>query len=216
MLKKILMSVVMLTSFVLIGCNLSTDTTNQTTILTTTITSTTSDQTTETDTTTTNNTTGETTIIYVVSFDSKGGSAVNPNYVLSGSTTTLPISEQEGYTFLGWTLNDNPDDEIILEPFQPTSDMTLYAKWIINQYTIVFDTDGGSEVAPITQDYDTLVLQPEDPIKEGFIFIGWFTDSELSSLYDFSTMPSENITVYAGWEAEDWSDVETYLAIEIP
>lgn len=69
----------------------------------------------------------------------------------------------------------------------------MYAKWAANTYTITFDTAGGSEIAPITQDYGTVITAPEAPTREGYTFIGW--DKAIPE-----TMPAENITLKARWK----------------
>ena len=69
----------------------------------------------------------------------------------------------------------------------------MYAKWAANTYTITFDTAGGSEIAPITQEYGTHITAPADPTREGYTFIGW--DTEIPT-----TMPAENITLKARWK----------------
>ena len=75
----------------------------------------------------------------------------------------------------------------------PAENMTVTAQWEINQYKITFDTNGGSEIAPITQDYGTAITAPADPTREGYTFIGW--DMEIPA-----TMPAENITLKAKWK----------------
>ena len=75
---------------------------------------------------------------------------------------------------------------------------TLYAQWTVNQYTITFDTDGGSLIDPITQDYGTDVTVPAAPTKNGYTFKGW--DQEIPE-----TMPAENITITAQWTAVEYS-----------
>lgn len=195
--------------FLFVGCgSLSTSIVSTTSLSTLT--------TTETDSSTTENTTVDTTMVYVVSFDVGQGSDVSSMTVTNGSAINLPISVREGYTFLGWTLMDSEETEIIIEPFQPNSNITLYAKWSINQYTISFNTNGGIAIDSITQDYNTNISQPENPTKDGYTFGGWYLDIELTNEYVFSTMPSENITVYAKWDIIDWSDIELYLANLIP
>ena len=74
----------------------------------------------------------------------------------------------------------------------PAENMTVKAQWEINQYTITFDTNGGSEIAPITQDYGTAITAPADPTRKGYTFKGW--DKEIPK-----TMPAENITITARW-----------------
>ena len=71
----------------------------------------------------------EETITFVVSFDVGQGSDVNPIDVESGSSINLPVSVREGYNFLGWTHTNSGETEIITEPYYPSSNITLYAKW---------------------------------------------------------------------------------------
>ena len=75
----------------------------------------------------------------------------------------------------------------------PAENITVKAQWKINQYTITFDTNGGSEIAPITQDYGTEITAPDNPTRKGYTFKGW--DKEIPK-----TMPAENITITARWK----------------
>ena len=108
---------------------------------------------------------------------------INQNY---GTPVTVPDDPtREGYTFIGWDI-PFPDK-------MPAKIMTITAQWKINQYTITFDTAGGSKIAPITQDYGTSITAPANPTREGYTFMGW--DKEIPA-----TMPAENITITAQWE----------------
>ena len=123
---------------------------------------------------------------YTITFDTAGGSAIAPITQDYGTVITAPKAPtREGYTFIGW------DKEI--PTTMPAENVTITAKWEINQYTITFDTAGGSEIAPITQDYGTAITAPADPTREGYTFIGW--DMEIPT-----TMPAENITLKAKWK----------------
>ena len=123
---------------------------------------------------------------YTITFDTAGGSEIAPITQDYGTAITVPADPtREGYTFIGW------DKEI--PTTMPTENMTVTAQWKINRYTITFDTAGGSEVAPITQDYETAITAPADPTREGYTFIGW--DREIPK-----TMPAENITLKARWK----------------
>ena len=75
----------------------------------------------------------------------------------------------------------------------PAENITITAQWKINQYTITFDTAGGSDIDPITQDYGTAITAPANPTREGYTFIGW--NKEIPQ-----TMPAENITITAQWK----------------
>ena len=123
---------------------------------------------------------------YTITFDTAGGSEIAPITQDYGTVITAPEAPtREGYTFIGW------DKEI--PTTMPAENMTVTAQWEINQYTITFDTNGGSEIAPITQDYGTAITAPADPTREGYTFIGW--DREIPK-----TMPAENITLKAKWK----------------
>ena len=123
---------------------------------------------------------------YTITFDTAGGSEIAPITQDYGTAITAPADPtREGYTFIGW------DKEI--PTTMPAENMTVTAQWEINQYTITFDTNGGSEIAPITQDYGTAITAPEAPTREGYTFLGW--DMEIPT-----TMPAENITLKAKWK----------------
>ena len=123
---------------------------------------------------------------YTITFDTAGGSEIAPITQDYGTVITAPEAPtREGYTFIGW------DKEI--PTTMPAENMTVTAQWKINRYTITFDTAGGSEVAPITQDYGTNITAPEAPTREGYTFMGW--DREIPT-----TMPAENITLKARWK----------------
>ena len=123
---------------------------------------------------------------YTITFDTAGGSEIAPITQDYGTAITVPADPtREGYTFIGW------DKEI--PTTMPAENMTVTAQWEINRYTITFDTAGGSEITPITQDYGTAITAPADPTREGYTFMGW--DREIPT-----TMPAENITLKARWK----------------
>lgn len=125
---------------------------------------------------------------YTVTFQSEGGSEV-ASQIRANTPAARPADPtKEGYTFIGWYKGEekwNFADAV-------TEAMTLTAKWQLNQYTITFDTAGGSEVAPITQDYGTTITPPAAPTRTGYTFAGW--DKTIPA-----TMPAENITLTARW-----------------
>ena len=122
---------------------------------------------------------------YTITFDTAGGSEIAPITQDYGTAIAAPADPtREGYTFKGW------DREI--PATMPAENMTITAKWVVNQYTITFDTAGGSAVAPITQNYGTAIAAPADPTREGYTFIGW--DKAIPT-----TMPAENMIITALW-----------------
>ena len=128
---------------------------------------------------------------YTITFDTNGGSEITPITQDYGTEITAPDNPtRKGYTFKGW------DKEI--PETMPAENITVKAQWEINQYTITFDTNGGSEIAPITQDYGTEITAPDNPTRKGYTFKGW--DKEIPK-----TMPAENITVKAQWEINQYT-----------
>ena len=128
---------------------------------------------------------------YTITFDTNGGSEIAPITQDYGTEITAPDNPtRKGYTFKGW------DKEI--PKTMPAENITVKAQWEINQYTITFDTNGGSEIAPITQDYGTEITAPDNPTRKGYTFKGW--DKEIPE-----TMPAENITVKAQWEINKYT-----------
>ena len=123
---------------------------------------------------------------YTITFGTDGGSAVAPITQDYGTAIAAPANPtREGYTFMGW------DKEI--PTTMPAENMTITAQWRINQYTVTFDTDGGSAVASITQDYGTAITAPADPTREGYTFMGW--DKKIPT-----TMPAGDMTITAKWK----------------
>ena len=128
---------------------------------------------------------------YTITFDTNGGSEIAPITQDYGTEITAPDNPtRKGYTFKGW------DKEI--PETMPAENITVKAQWEINQYTITFDTNGGSEIAPITQDYGTEITAPDNPTRKGYTFKGW--DKEIPK-----TMPAENITLKAQWEINQYT-----------
>ena len=123
---------------------------------------------------------------YTITFDTAGGSEIAPITQDYGTAIVAPADPtREGYTFIGWDME--------IPTTMPAENITVTAKWKVNSYTITFDTAGGSEIAPITQDYGTAIVAPADPTREGYTFIGW--DMEIPT-----TMPAENITLKGRWK----------------
>ena len=128
---------------------------------------------------------------YTIAFDTDGGSYIAPITQDYNTAVTAPENPSKtGYTFAGWDKN--------IPATMPAENVTIKAQWTINQYTITFDTDGGSTIDAITQDYGTKITAPADPTKTGYIFAGW--DKEIPE-----TMPAENLSIKARWNAEQYT-----------
>ncbi|NLC14122.1 MAG: InlB B-repeat-containing protein, partial [Chloroflexi bacterium] len=122
---------------------------------------------------------------YTITFDSNGGSAVADITAEFGKPITAPDDPtREGYTFDGW----HP----IVPTSMPAENRTVTAQWLINEYTITFDSDGGSAVSDITQDFDTGITAPDNPTREGYTFDGWLPIVP-------TTMPADDMIIAAQW-----------------
>ena len=142
---------------------------------------------------------------HTVTFDANGGSepedlpeedttAMPAKKVLHGSEYYLPECEfiaPIGKQFKAWQIDGT--EYPVNAPVTVTADITVKVLWENVRYTIIFDTNGGSEIAPVTQDYGTQITAPADPTREGYTFMGW--DKEIPM-----TMPAENITITAQWK----------------
>ena len=138
--------------------------------------------------------TGEVIGAYTVTFQSEGGSEVASQIRANTPAARPDNPTKEGYTFIGWY---NGESEWNFADAVAT-DLTLTAKWQINRYTITFDTAGGSEVAPITQDYGTTITPPAAPTRTGYTFAGW--DREIPT-----AMPAEDMTITARWTVNQYT-----------
>ncbi|MEE3468161.1 MAG: InlB B-repeat-containing protein [Eubacterium sp.] len=122
---------------------------------------------------------------YTITFDTDGAGKIEAITQDYDTAITAPANPtKEGYTFSKW-------DQTIPAKM-PAKNMTITALWTIKQYTITFDTDGGSTIAPITQDYGSVVSDPADPTKQGATFNGWTPSIP-------ATMPARDIQVKANW-----------------
>ena len=122
---------------------------------------------------------------YTITFDTAGGSEVPSITQDYGTAITPPAAPtRTGYTFAGW--------DKTIPTTMPAGDMAITAQWQLNQYTITFDTAGGSEVPSITQDYGTAITPPAAPTRTGYTFAGW--DKTIPT-----TMPAGDMTITARW-----------------
>ena len=129
-----------------------------------------------------------------------GSHAYDTAITLPGNTGGLA---KTGHTFAGWNTAANGSGTSYPAGGAytiGTADVTLYAQWSANPYTISFESNGGSPVNVQTVRYGSPAIEPEDPTRSGFAFVGWYTDHSLTSPYDF-VLPIGNadFTLYAGW-----------------
>ena len=141
---------------------------------------------------------------YTVTYDGNGndGGIVpsDANTYAGGVLLSIPadVPTKTGYTFTGWYNSADGQTYAAGTNFTIINNTTLTAQWNINQYTISFDSDGGSAVDPITQDYGTVVAAPADPTKSGYTFIEW-------SQAVPATMPATDMNLVAQWSLNHYT-----------
>ena len=141
---------------------------------------------------------------YNVAFESNGGSVVAAQTVADGSKAVKPSDPtKNGFTFDGW-YQDSTLSVVFDFNTAITGNITLYAKWLENSvvptnYTVTFESNGGSAVASQTVANGSKATKPSDPTRDGFTFGGWYQDATLSVAFDFDTTITTNVKVYAKW-----------------
>lgn len=138
--------------------------------------------------------TGAWDVTYQPGTNGSGNAVTDIKFYNDALTLRGALFTRTGYTQVGWATVDGGEKVYSFDDVYTKNEaLTLYPVWNTNKYTITFDTAGGSEIAPITQDYGTAITAPADPTREGYTFIGW--DKEIPT-----TMPAENITLKARWK----------------
>jgi len=152
-----------------------------------------------------------TVITYSIIYNSNGGTGTMANsshtYDVE-KTLNLNTFTRAGYTFDGWA--ETPDGAVKYTNGQSVknlsdtagSTVTLYAKWVDSAtvWTVVFETNGGSGVGDAVIIKNTTVSRPSpDPGRIGYIFDNWYSNVELSALFNFSSVVLSNMTLYAKW-----------------
>ena len=140
---------------------------------------------------------------YTITFKPENGGqdiVIKQDY---GTAITPPAAPtRTGYTFAGW--------DKTIPTTMPAGDMAITAQWQLNQYTITFDTAGGSEVPSITQDYGTAITAPANPTKTGYTFAGW--NREIPT-----AMPAGDMTITAQWQLNRYTiTFDTAGGSEVP
>ena len=132
-------------------------------------------------------------VTYLPGADGTGTAVTDIKLYNDALTLCGALFTRTGYTQTGWTTTDGGEKVYDLGGVYTTdAALTLYPAWTANRYTVTFDTAGGSEIAPITQDYGAAITAPADPTKTGYTFAGWSPALP-------SAMPAENLTLTAQW-----------------
>ena len=159
-------------------------------------------------------------LIFIVTFVNEGTKTTVT--IAKGDKLTAPTTQtKEGYRFDGWYYDNNGGKaKWNFDTYTVTRAMTLKAKWV-QTYTVAFDTNGGSAVAPVTVDAGSTVTKPADPMKSGHNFGGWYKDSTLQTPWNFANETvTADTTLYAKWTANppapSYDDPDPTYAVSAP
>lgn len=138
----------------------------------------------------------------VVTFDIQGGmGAVNKQELLKGEKAIEPLEDanpiKSGFRFGHWSLEKNGLEFSFDTPIE--KDTVLYAVWFeeyIETNEVIFDSNGGSPIDPITVNKGSIISKPENPTKEGYDFLEWRLNGYA---YNFSNKVEEDIVLIAEW-----------------
>ena len=150
-------------------------------------------------------------IIHRVSFTNPDGSVISYQEINENELLVQPVDPTKvGYRFDGWYL-----DAEFLTAYDfttaVTEELVIYAKWVPNQYQVVFESNGGTSIQGISVSFEDFVTEPVAPTKLGYDFIGWYTDEALTERYDFDSPIVGDLILYAKWEKEEVPVANVYL-----
>ena len=141
-----------------------------------------------------------------VSYETDGGTnaAGNPDIYYLGEEILLEDSEKSGYTFAGWYLSADFEEETavdMLDSYTYDTDITLYAKFVKSEYSITYILNGGTNAAgnPAYYTYGTGCTL-YSPVRSGHRFEGWYTDEAfINRITDIGMDASKDYILYAKW-----------------
>ena len=137
-----------------------------------------------------------------VELNTNGGNTLEAVKVLFGEKLTKPVDPTKtGYVFVAWYTDAALTQEYDFNT-AVTAAITLYAKWEATLHDVTFVTNGGTEIEAYKAAYDSKIVAPTEPTKEGFVFLGWYTEAEFTNLYDFNTIVTSSVTLHANWAAK--------------
>lgn len=138
-------------------------------------------------------------------FSTDGGSAIDAYVGKKGDLVEAPTSPtKDGLTFDAWYLDIDLTEKAEF-PITLTQNSIVYAKWVV---TLTFDTQGGQLIDPIVAEGGTPFVMPNDPVREGYVFVGWYTNKNYDENNRLSyVMPRTNTTAYARWQIREEGSV---------
>lgn len=142
-----------------------------------------------------------------VKLNPNGGNVSSKSVTVYYSLTygTLPVATRSGYTFVGWYTSETGGTRVTADTIVTfSSEHTLYARWTTNGYTVKLDPNGGSvSTNSVSIEYGAAYGRLPDPVRAGYVFLGWYTSKTGGDLITASTVMNTNAnhTLFAHWSA---------------
>jgi uncharacterized repeat protein (TIGR02543 family) len=138
---------------------------------------------------------------YEVGFMDEGNLVTNV-YAVYDTTITAPTAPtKDHYSFEGWYKEAALINEWNFNEDKLTGPMTLYAKWTPDTYTVSLHNNDGTGITSLAVAYNNIAKEPLAPTRTGYIFGGWYTDSEFNTPYIFTEAVTEDIHLFAKWDS---------------
>lgn len=142
---------------------------------------------------------------YALVFNGNGGSSKTLYRDSNEAVGEMPVSEREGYTFLGWFTAAEGGTEITTTTPINSEKETYYAHWSINQYRVSFDGNGGTNGTEIYDDYNKELGTLSESTRTGYTFLGWYTEKTGGQkINPTSKIPAKDVTYYAHWSINQY------------
>jgi len=154
--------------------------------------------------------TGPYTVTYYGNGNTSGTPPSDSMTYLSGSSVSLLGAGslvKTGHSFGGWNTAANGSGTSFAANttfVMGTANVSLYAKWTINNYTVSYNSNGGNLITSQIVPYNSITTAPIPPIRTGHAFAGWYSDSGLTTVFNFNTPIGANITLYAKWTTNSY------------
>ncbi len=149
-----------------------------------------------------------------VTFDAQGGTNINAIWIATGElVNAIEAPMRVGYTFDGWYKDAATTIPWDFDQDKVNSNLKLYAKWKVQDMTITFDSQGGSNVSQIITPFGKVIGTLSSPTKEGYQFLGWYSDMVGGTKLYETTLIQQDATYYAQWECIPYK-IEYILGME--
>ncbi len=154
---------------------------------------------------------------YSVSFETNGGNNISIQFITNGNQAIQPSNPtKNGFTFGGWYSDSSFNNAYDFDT-PVTTDITLYAKWVV---TVTFNLGGGvgneTTEPQILEINDYAIAPNQSPTRNGFDFVGWYDAPTDGSEWEFETTPiTTNTTIYAIWESQGGGSIVEHTAVII-